>query len=100
MPGALKSDLNRHMPKLVQLLLLWTLQEDPTFGAYTEAFAGLSPKVDQGRNGAYIVPWGRFYYDLRKDLVLAMAAEEEGGTRLAERFWEWSEEQVEAFVVF
>ncbi|KAF6226090.1 hypothetical protein HO133_008955 [Letharia lupina] len=53
MPGALKSDLNRHMPKLVQLLLLWTLQEDPTFGAYTEAFAGLSPKVDQGRNGAF-----------------------------------------------
>lgn len=53
MPGALKSDLNRHMLKLVQLLLLWTLQEDPTFGAYTEAFAGLSPEVDEWRNGAY-----------------------------------------------
>lgn len=99
MSGALKSDLNRHMLKLVQILLLWTLQKDPIFGAHTEAFAGLSPKVDQGRNGVYIVPWGRFYYDMRKDLVLAMAAEE-GGTRLAKRFWEWSEEQVEAFVVF
>lgn len=47
-----------------------------------------------------IVPWKRFYHDLRKDLVLAMAAEEEGSTGTAKRFWKWSEEQVEAFVVF
>lgn len=97
MPEELESGLNRHMPKLVQLLLLWTLQKDPVFGAYTEAFAGLSPEVDEGRNGAYIVPWGRIYNGLRKDLILAMTAEE-GGTGIAKRFWEWSEEQAKAFV--
>ena len=88
MPGALNSGLNRHVPKLVQLLLLWTLQKDPVFGAYTEAFAGLSPEVDEGRSGAYIVPWGRFYNGLRKDLILAMIAGEEGGTGIARSFWE------------
>ena len=77
------------MPKLVQLLLSWTLQKDPIFGAYKEAFAGLSPEVDEGRNGAYLIPWGRFYDGLREDLVLAMTAEEEGGTGIAKRFWEW-----------
>lgn len=53
----------------------------------------------RGGNGAYIVPWGRFYNGLRKELVLAMTAEEDGGTGIAKRFWEWSEEQVKAFVL-
>lgn len=60
MPGALKSDLNRHMPKLVQLLLLWTLQKDAIFGAYTEAFAGLSPEVDEGRKWSLYCSLGTF----------------------------------------
>ena len=59
MPGALKSDLNRQMPKLLQLLLSWMLQKDPIYEAYTNSFAGLRPKVDEGRYGVYVVPWGR-----------------------------------------
>lgn len=39
-----------HIPKLVQLLLSWTLQKDALKSACTEAFAGLSPEVDERRN--------------------------------------------------
>ena len=73
-PGALKSDLGRHMPwylyKIIvstaQLITsgsvsLWltlrgkwyTLLHDPIYGAYTELFAGLSPEADASKNGAY-----------------------------------------------
>ena len=38
------------MPKLLQLNLSWMLQRDPIYGAYTEAFAELSPEVDEGMN--------------------------------------------------
>lgn len=50
MPRALKSDLNRRMPKLLQPNLSWMLQRDPIYGAFTEAFAELSPEVDEGMN--------------------------------------------------
>ena len=33
MPGALKSELDRHMPMLVQRALLFTLQKDSVHGA-------------------------------------------------------------------
>lgn len=30
------------------------------YGAYTELFASLSPDITSTRNGAFIIPWGRF----------------------------------------
>ncbi|KAK4696757.1 hypothetical protein P7C71_g1220, partial [Lecanoromycetidae sp. Uapishka_2] len=51
-------------------------------------FDNLDYKTDK------IVPWGRLGHPLREDLVLAQRSEKEGGTGQAEKFWEWSEEQV------
>jgi len=94
-PGNLKSDLQRHVPgwqKPILNLLLHT----PIHGAYTELFAGLSPDVTLERNGAWIIPWGRFS-TIRKDVVASTKPIAEGGTGIAEKFWNWSEEQVKSF---
>jgi len=44
-----------------------------------------------------VVPWGRFY-PIRKDLLNAVKSEKEGGTGGAYKFWEWTEEQVKAYL--
>lgn len=43
-----------------------------------------------------VVPWGHFK-SVRKDLELGMKSVKEEGTGTAERFWDWSEEQVKAY---
>ena len=34
--------------------------KEPKYGAYTELFASLSPDITSKKNGAFIIPWGRF----------------------------------------
>ena len=51
-PGALKTGLQRHRAGWQQLLGNWIFYE-PIYGAYTELFAGLSPKITSAHNGAY-----------------------------------------------
>jgi retinol dehydrogenase-12 len=43
-----------------------------------------------------VVPWGRFLIP-RKDLIAASKTEEEGGTGVAAKFWDWTEEQVKPY---
>lgn len=45
-----------------------------------------------------VLPWGRFAPALRQDLVTSLKTKAEGGTGIAAEFWEWSEEQVKAYV--
>ncbi|KAH9203542.1 hypothetical protein DL95DRAFT_529610 [Leptodontidium sp. 2 PMI_412] len=95
-PGNLKTDLQRNVPSLMKPVLN-LLSHTPIHGAYTELFAGLSSEVTPDKNGAWIVPWGRFM-PLRKDIVAASKTEAEGGTGVAAKFWDWSEEQVKAYI--
>jgi len=44
-----------------------------------------------------VIPWGRFA-PLRSDLSQAAKPEEAGGNGTAQRFWEWNEEQVKAYL--
>jgi retinol dehydrogenase-12 len=86
-PGNLKTELQRHVPYFVNLLI--NLITYPAVnGAYTELFAGLSPEVSKAEKGTWVVPFGRIM-PLREDLA-------EGGN--AKEFWEWSEKQVERYV--
>jgi len=96
-PGNLKTDLQRHMSGLMSYVLDFILFP-PIQGAYTELFAGLSPDVKMEQTGAWIQPWGRLGVPLRKDLVAASKTEAEGGTGIAAKFWEWSEEQVKPYL--
>ncbi|KAG0653118.1 Short-chain dehydrogenase reductase [Hyphodiscus hymeniophilus] len=95
-PGNLKTDLQRHVPGW-QLMMFNLLLYTPIHGAYTELFAGLSPEVTPDKNGAWIVPWGRFM-PVRKDLVASSKTKAEGGTGTAADFWEWTEEQVKPYL--
>jgi hypothetical protein len=95
-PGNLKTDLQRYVPGWQNALLSLSLHT-PIHGAYTELFAGLSPDVPSGNTREnWIAPWGRFV-SLRKDIAASTKTKEEGGTRVAEQFWNWTEEQVKPY---
>jgi retinol dehydrogenase-12 len=96
-PGNLRSDLWRHQFSPFQLFVKTFVLHDPINGAYTELFAGLSEEVTLEKTGSWIAPWGRFA-DMRSDLLEASKTKEDGGNGNAKDFWEWSEEQVKAFV--
>ncbi|PQE32207.1 hypothetical protein CJF32_00009912 [Rutstroemia sp. NJR-2017a WRK4] len=70
---------------------------DPIMGAYTELWAGLSPDVKCEDGGKCALPWGRWHTDPRKDILQSMKSKEEGGTGLSADFWDWCEQQTEAF---
>jgi len=95
-PGNLSSDLYRQHSFFFKLLIKMIVYE-PVYGAYTELFAGLSPEVKIEKTGDWVIPWGRFY-PIRKDLLNAVKSEKEGGTGGAYKFWEWTEEQVKAYL--
>ena len=95
--GNLKTELQRNVPGWQNKLLSLGLHP-AIYGAYTELFAGLSPDVVSGnKRENWIAPWGRFV-PLRKDIEYSVKGKEEGGTGVAEAFWEWTEEQVRAFL--
>ncbi|KAI9656125.1 MAG: hypothetical protein M1831_004696 [Alyxoria varia] len=89
-PGNVKTNLLRHMPRLMQICVQ-PLLHPAKQGAYTELWAGLSPEVTMERSGAYIIPWGRFHPGLREGLVKGLGTEEEGGTGQAVAFRDWCE---------
>ncbi|KAI0468357.1 hypothetical protein F4859DRAFT_491358 [Xylaria cf. heliscus] len=96
-PGNLDSELWRNQSYMIGRLLKWFILHPSINGAYTELFAGLSPEVTIERSGAWIAPFGRFMRP-RKDLKDATKTEVEGGSGIAWKFWEWSEEQIAPFV--
>lgn len=95
-PGNLKTDLQRHVPRW-QMPIINMMVYSPIHGAYTELFAGLSPDVSLKTSGAWIQPWGRFD-TIRSDLQRGSKSRAEGGTGIAEDFWEWSEEQIKPYI--
>ncbi|KAK9491881.1 putative oxidoreductase [Lipomyces doorenjongii] len=95
-PGNLKTDLQRSMPPLQKQIISLILYT-PIHGAYTELFAGLSADVTAEKNGAWIIPWGRFGH-LRRDIIAATEEVAEGGMGIAGKFWDWSEEQVKPYL--
>ena len=60
-PGNLKTDLQRHLPSLMNKYLVQPMLHHPRFGAYTELYAGLSLEITEKQNGA----WGKLALCLR-----------------------------------
>ncbi|KAI1075436.1 short-chain dehydrogenase [Whalleya microplaca] len=94
-PGNLKTELDRTCNALEMIFRKATVYP-PINGAYTELYAGLSEDVTSEIPGDWIAPWGRFA-NIRGDLAQGSKPESEGGTGLAQKFWEWSEEQVKPY---
>ncbi|KAF2457557.1 hypothetical protein BDY21DRAFT_363828 [Lineolata rhizophorae] len=65
-PGVLNTNLQRSAPSILKIVAEKIMLKPARFGGLTELYAGLAPDVDtslidnDGRNGAYIHPWGRF----------------------------------------
>jgi retinol dehydrogenase-12 len=53
-PGMLKTDLARHVSRMVGTVLGW-VSWDPIYGAYTELYAGFSKDISMENSGC----WGR-----------------------------------------
>lgn len=113
-PGLMKTELQRHnsaiqstvmvcfpfLPLLVELLADsnqgWIFK-GPRYGAYSELFAALSPEVTKEKNGAYIIPWGRFG-PIPCHLQKALVSKRDGGAGTAERFWAWCEKETDPYL--
>ncbi|KAI1442349.1 short-chain dehydrogenase [Annulohypoxylon stygium] len=94
-PGNLASELDRYCNPIEMFYRKLTVY--PVInGAYTELFAGLSSEVTLERSGDWVVPWGRFA-DIRKDILQGSKPLSEGGTGIAQKFWDWNEEQVKPY---
>ncbi|KAF8246991.1 putative steroid dehydrogenase [Wilcoxina mikolae CBS 423.85] len=91
-PGNLRTKIWDKAPKIAQILTSPVLH-DAKLGAYTGLWTGLSEEVTIADGGRYVVPWGRWHPQPRKDIVKALKGRGEGGTGEAEAFWRWCEEQ-------
>ncbi|TQS32900.1 hypothetical protein Golomagni_06772, partial [Golovinomyces magnicellulatus] len=92
-PGHLRSDLYRDGGTLFKAFLHTFITYPPVYGAYTELFCALSPKLTIENSGAWVAPWGRLH-QLRPDLHVATKSESQGGNGHSNKFWKWSEGQV------
>ncbi|KAF5013815.1 hypothetical protein FDECE_234 [Fusarium decemcellulare] len=91
-PGNINSNLYRDQ-NLITKLMVAGVTYSPTYGAYTELFAGLSPQVTIEKTGSWVGPFGRFM-PIRSDLMEATKPQEEGGNGHARKLWDWTEDQV------
>ncbi|KAF7542965.1 hypothetical protein G7Z17_g11124 [Cylindrodendrum hubeiense] len=66
------------------------------FGAYSELFGLLSPEVTSEKNGAFIIPFGRFGR-LPNDIESAFKTKQQGGSGVAQRFVDFCERETKAF---
>ncbi|KAL8742221.1 MAG: hypothetical protein Q9184_008287 [Pyrenodesmia sp. 2 TL-2023] len=91
-PGNLSTNIWQHTSKVLRVLL-WPVLYKPRNGAHTMLWAGLSSDVHEGDGGRYVVPWGRWHPNPRRDIIKSLKSKDEGGTGIAKDFWDWCEEQ-------
>ncbi|SCU99331.1 LANO_0F01486g1_1 [Lachancea nothofagi CBS 11611] len=89
-PGLIQSDLQRDITSSWAKKAMSTILFKSYYGAYTELFAALSPKLKITDQGAYIVPFGEIH-DPRCDIKSGL----ENGTDL--KLWDFVESKISAF---
>ncbi|OTB01765.1 hypothetical protein M426DRAFT_265703 [Hypoxylon sp. CI-4A] len=95
-PGNLASDLYRDQGGLFTFFVN-RLVYPAINGAYTLLYAGLSPDITLEETGSWVIPFGRMR-PIRKDLTKATLTEAEGGNGTAQKFWDWTEEQIKPYI--
>ncbi|OCL10157.1 NAD(P)-binding protein [Glonium stellatum] len=96
-PGSLRTTLQRDLPWAINALFDLRRSE-PRFGGLVELFGGFASDVsttmveDGGRNGGYIVPWGKFE-ECAKYISSGLKKRKTG-----ERLWDVSEEMVKEYL--
>lgn len=95
-PGVLSTGIWCGFPTWFQWVMVPFLHP-VKYGAYTEAWAGLSPDVTMDDSGRYASPWGRWHSGPRKDIEESLRTKQEGGTGIAQEFWDWCQEQIKPY---
>jgi len=97
-PGALKTNLQRTAPGLYNAIFGW-MRYHQHYGGLTELFAGLNQEIDStkmledgGKNGSYILPFGRFG-DGSRYVFEGLAKRKTG-----ERLWKLCEELINEYI--
>ncbi|KAI1773164.1 NAD(P)-binding protein [Hypoxylon cercidicola] len=88
-PGMMKTKLQWNMPAPVSAMMS-VVFKGPTYGAFTELYAGFSSEIQSEQNGRYIIPWGRLG-SIPQHMAPGILTEEQGGTGLSKKFWDWCE---------
>lgn len=95
-PGNLRTKGWDGVPFLMRFMLSPFIH-GPEKGAYTYLWAGLSPDVKVEDGGRFVIPWGRWHPDPRKDCLESLKSKDDGGSGLAADFWEWCDEQTKQY---
>jgi NAD(P)-dependent dehydrogenase (short-subunit alcohol dehydrogenase family) len=95
-PGQVYSQIYDAAPKLLLKMLSFLLY-DTKLGAYPNLWAGLSEEISMEDTGRYVIPWGRWHPRMRQDIVQSTKSKAEGGTGLAEEFWDWCESETRQY---
>lgn len=66
-------------------------------GTQTLLWAGLSQDITVADGGRYVIPWGRWHPNPRKELLEAIKDEDEGGKGYARGFEEWCKKVSDEF---
>lgn len=66
------------------------------YGAYSELFAGLSSEITLEKNGAFLVPWGRFRA-LPDHISKELGPGSKGESGHSARFWHYCERATQGF---
>ena len=90
-PGQLSTPIWDGTPTVIRKIMSYTLYP-ALYGAYTALWCGISSEVSTADGGRYAIPWGRWHPTPRKDIVISLKSEEEGGTGEARKFWDWCEQ--------
>ncbi|KAI1793118.1 NAD(P)-binding protein [Ganoderma leucocontextum] len=85
-PGNIQSDLQRHLPSIVQKLATMMVLYPTPYGALTQLWAGTMPEA-VNYNGEFLIPWARH----------GKCRPEAYDPAIGERLWNWLEEQVQGF---
>ncbi|XEU96029.1 hypothetical protein FSHL1_001314 [Fusarium sambucinum] len=95
-PGNLMTNIWDRVPWFLKAPIR-ILLHPPKRGAYSELWAGLSTEIKLDDGGRYGVPWGKWHPSPRKDLLLSLKTQEDGGTGVAVAFWDWCDKETAEF---
>lgn len=95
-PGNLYTELYRHTGP-VERVVARSMLYPSIKGAYTELYAGWSPDINMENSGCLVVPWGRIQTP-RAGIEEGIKRKDEGGLGVAEKFWEWCEKEMKAYI--
>ncbi|KAF2805333.1 short-chain dehydrogenase [Mytilinidion resinicola] len=95
-PGLMKTELQRNMPAVASMAI-GVVFKSAKYGAYTELYAGFSPKLTGADNGEFFIPWGR------KGVIpgharTSLKSKTEGGTEVADRFFAWCQQETRKYL--